>query len=61
MSSFRMAMLGAAGVGKTALIHQFRTSECINAYDCNPSECLRGKSGEGKEVVREERREGERK
>lgn len=39
VSSFRMAILGATGVGKTALIHQFRTSECINAYDCNPSEC----------------------
>ncbi|XP_069959073.1 uncharacterized protein Rgk3 isoform X3 [Cherax quadricarinatus] len=37
-SSFRMAILGATGVGKTALIHQFRTSECINAYDCNPSD-----------------------
>nr|XP_053655315.1 GTP-binding protein RAD-like isoform X4 [Cherax quadricarinatus] len=33
-----MAILGATGVGKTALIHQFRTSECINAYDCNPSD-----------------------
>ncbi|XP_071552198.1 uncharacterized protein Rgk3 isoform X2 [Panulirus ornatus] len=37
VSSFRMAILGATGVGKTALIHQFRTSECINAYDCNPN------------------------
>jgi len=26
-------MLGARGVGKTALISQFMTSECINAYD----------------------------
>ncbi|XP_069163603.1 GTPase RhebL1 [Procambarus clarkii] len=33
-----MAILGATGVGKTALIHQFRTSECINAYDCNPTD-----------------------
>ncbi|XP_042203541.1 ras-like protein rasG [Homarus americanus] len=37
-SSFRMAIVGATGVGKTALIHQFRTSECINAYDCNPTD-----------------------
>ncbi|KAL9917974.1 rad, Gem/Kir family member 3 isoform 1-T1 [Glossina fuscipes fuscipes] len=26
-------MLGAAGVGKQALVSQFRTSDCINAYD----------------------------
>lgn len=26
-------MLGAPGVGKTALVSQFMTSECINAYD----------------------------
>ncbi|KAG7295845.1 hypothetical protein JYU34_020928 [Plutella xylostella] len=26
-------MVGAPGVGKTALISQFQTSECINAYD----------------------------
>ncbi|XP_045108896.1 uncharacterized protein LOC123503299 isoform X2 [Portunus trituberculatus] len=35
VSSFRMVIFGAAGVGKTALIHQFKTSECINAYDCS--------------------------
>ncbi|XP_034831394.1 GTP-binding protein Rit2 [Maniola hyperantus] len=29
----RVAMVGAQGVGKTALISQFQTSECINAYD----------------------------
>ncbi|XP_045450599.1 ras-related protein Rap-2b [Melitaea cinxia] len=29
----RVAMVGAPGVGKTALISQFQTSECINAYD----------------------------
>ncbi|XP_034250381.1 GTP-binding protein REM 1 [Thrips palmi] len=29
----RVAMLGAPGVGKSALISQFMTSECINAYD----------------------------
>lgn len=38
VSSFRMIILGAAGVGKTALIHQFKTSECINAYDCSASD-----------------------
>lgn len=26
-------MLGANGVGKAALVSQFRTSECINAYE----------------------------
>ncbi|XP_026273542.1 GTP-binding protein REM 1 isoform X2 [Frankliniella occidentalis] len=31
--SYRVAMLGARGVGKSALISQFMTSECINAYD----------------------------
>ncbi|CAB3373561.1 Hypothetical predicted protein [Cloeon dipterum] len=31
-TSFRVALLGASGVGKTALIEQFMTSECINAY-----------------------------
>jgi septin family protein len=31
--SYTVAMLGARGVGKTALISQFMTSECINAYD----------------------------
>ncbi|XP_078048251.1 rad, Gem/Kir family member 3 [Augochlora pura] len=33
VSSYTVAMLGARGVGKTALISQFMTSECINAYD----------------------------
>ncbi|XP_066592715.1 GTP-binding protein RAD isoform X2 [Prorops nasuta] len=33
VSSYAVAMLGARGVGKTALISQFMTSECINAYD----------------------------
>lgn len=32
-SSYRVAMVGTQGVGKTALISQFMTSECINAYD----------------------------
>lgn len=30
---FRVEMLGSAGVGKQALVSQFRTSDCINAYD----------------------------
>lgn len=31
--SYLVAMLGAPGVGKCALLSQFRTSECINAYE----------------------------
>ncbi|KMY95487.1 GTP-binding protein RAD isoform X2 [Drosophila simulans] len=30
---YRVEMLGSAGVGKQALLSQFRTSDCINAYD----------------------------
>lgn len=30
---FRVHMVGAPGVGKKALISQFKTSDCINAYD----------------------------
>ncbi|XP_069958681.1 uncharacterized protein [Cherax quadricarinatus] len=30
---YRVVMLGGPGVGKTALVHQFMTSEYINAYD----------------------------
>ncbi|XP_076244771.1 rad, Gem/Kir family member 3 [Calliopsis andreniformis] len=33
ITSYTVAMLGTRGVGKTALISQFMTSECINAYD----------------------------
>lgn len=33
ITSYTVAILGARGVGKTALISQFMTSECINAYD----------------------------
>ncbi|CAH1372826.1 GTP-binding protein REM 1 [Tenebrio molitor] len=33
VSNYIVALLGAQGVGKTALISQFMTSECINAYD----------------------------
>ncbi|XP_037941804.1 uncharacterized protein LOC119674721 [Teleopsis dalmanni] len=38
---FRVQMLGSSGVGKQALVSQFRTSDCINAYDgpeCDESE-----------------------
>ncbi|XP_037714468.1 GTP-binding protein RAD isoform X2 [Drosophila subpulchrella] len=38
---YRVEMLGSAGVGKQALVSQFRTSDCINAYDgpeCDESE-----------------------
>ncbi|XP_057663535.1 GTP-binding protein REM 1 isoform X2 [Diorhabda carinulata] len=33
ISTYIVSLLGAQGVGKTALISQFMTSECINAYD----------------------------
>lgn len=33
VESHRVSMLGGPGVGKTALITQFCTSECINAYE----------------------------
>ncbi|XP_030768143.1 GTP-binding protein REM 1 isoform X2 [Sitophilus oryzae] len=33
VSNYTVALLGAPGVGKTALISQFMTSECINAYE----------------------------
>lgn len=38
--SYLVAMLGAAGVGKCALLSQFRTSECINAYESGRGEFL---------------------
>jgi len=31
-TTYRVALVGASGVGKTALVEQFMTSECINAY-----------------------------
>ena len=34
VDSYRVAIVGCQGVGKTALIQQFSTSECINAFDC---------------------------
>lgn len=33
VDSYLVMMLGAPGVGKAALTSQFRTSECINAYE----------------------------
>lgn len=33
VESHRVHMLGGPGVGKTALITQFATSDCINAYE----------------------------
>ncbi|KAF7263710.1 hypothetical protein GWI33_001324 [Rhynchophorus ferrugineus] len=33
VSNYTVALLGAQGVGKTALISQFMTSECINTYE----------------------------
>lgn len=33
IANYTVALLGTQGVGKTALISQFMTSECINAYD----------------------------
>ena len=33
VDTHRVYMLGAPGVGKAALITQFMTSECINAYE----------------------------
>ncbi|XP_065082500.1 GTP-binding protein REM 1 isoform X2 [Ochlerotatus camptorhynchus] len=37
IESFFVAMIGAPGVGKGALLYQFRSSECINAYDTRES------------------------
>jgi hypothetical protein len=36
---YKVAMLGASGVGKTALTCQFTTSEYICAYDTSLGEC----------------------
>ncbi|XP_022920638.1 uncharacterized protein [Onthophagus taurus] len=33
ITSYDVALIGAQGVGKSALISQFMTSECINAYE----------------------------
>ena len=32
VTTYRVAILGAAGVGKSALVSQFMTSECINPW-----------------------------
>ena len=32
---FRICILGASGVGKTALVNQFLTSEYMNTYDAS--------------------------
>ncbi len=37
---YRVAMLGQNGVGKTALVSQFLTSEYMNTYDTSLGECL---------------------
>ncbi|CAH0767660.1 unnamed protein product [Bemisia tabaci] len=44
--SYTVGLLGAQGVGKTSLISQFMTSECINAYDRQ-----RDDGGEGEQSV----------
>lgn len=31
--TFKVIMIGGPEVGKAALLSQFKTSECINAYD----------------------------
>ena len=46
-TTYRVALVGAHGVGKSALVGQFMTSECINAYErvrsgqLNPSNYLK--------------------
>lgn len=36
---YRVVMLGDAGVGKTALVSQFMTSEYMNTYDASLGKC----------------------
>jgi hypothetical protein len=43
--TYRVAMIGAQGVGKSALVSQFMTSECINAYDRQRGQLLHVTSG----------------
>lgn len=31
--TYRVAIIGAHGVGKSAMVGQFMSSDCINAYD----------------------------
>uniref|UniRef100_T1H293 Uncharacterized protein n=1 Tax=Megaselia scalaris TaxID=36166 RepID=T1H293_MEGSC len=33
VENYIVQMLGSVGVGKAALVSQFKTSDCINAYD----------------------------
>lgn len=35
ISKYRVVLLGDSGVGKTALVSQFMTSEYINTYDAS--------------------------
>lgn len=35
VTKYRVVMLGEAGVGKTALVSQFMTSEYMNTYDAS--------------------------
>lgn len=37
---YKIAMLGAAGVGKTTLTYQFTTSDYICAYDLSLGKCV---------------------
>lgn len=37
---YRVVLLGDAGVGKTALVSQFMTSEYMNTYDASLGELL---------------------
>lgn len=40
ISKYRVVMLGDSGVGKTALVSQFMTSEYMNTYDASLGENL---------------------
>lgn len=37
---YKIAMLGASGVGKTTLTYQFTTSDYICAYDLSLGKCI---------------------
>lgn len=41
---FRIAMVGAAGVGKTSLVCQFMTSESLHIYDASIGEYTAGQT-----------------
>lgn len=38
IAKYRVVLLGDAGVGKTALVSQFMTSEYMNTYDASLGE-----------------------